>query len=269
MEIIFTKKPEQISPTPPDIKENENNSILVPRMVGESVLEIPAGNYGVVWSNSNTCVNIKFGTRVVVLVRRYEQMAPTNVLCDLPVNFAQQICVRMAHGICFPAQIISFENVPVFSGNILPAQINKMTVKEVQSLLVNKNETLIYKSMINNADAGKWQNLIGLGPGSTPSGDDFLCGALAAEQLLNVQSEISRDVSIALTPEATTLLGYTMLTDALSGRFPVILHEMVRELQYDFPYIFWYNIIYSSSLHSPADFCAGLIWNINYLLEKT
>jgi len=243
--------------------------ILVPQQAGKSALEIPVGEQGEVWSCSDTCVNIKFGSRLLGLVWNYEQMAPANILFSFPVNFARGKCVRTTHGLTISAQTVSFKSAPVFSGEILPSKINISTVEKVQSLLNKKTETYFSQELKKNAARGNWENLIGLGPGSTPSGDDFLCGAFAADKLLNIKREIAIEISKVISPKMTTLHGYTMLTDSLAGGFPFILQKMVRELACDFFHEFWYNLINNSSHHSPADFCAGLMWELNHLLEKT
>ncbi len=238
-------------------------------MIGKSVLEILNKTEGFVWTSSNSCVNIKFDNRIVGLVSQKSQMAPTNIFLDFPIKFPQQKCVRTVHGISILPQTISFEKVPVFSGNILSGKFCETTKNKVLSLLDEKKESSVFSLIKNYANEKKWRKIIGAGPGSTPSGDDFLCGALAAEQFLNIKTNIKSEISEVLTPEVTTLLGYTMLKDALANRFPMILHEMICELQCDFSHNFWYNLICKSSQHSPVDFCAGLIWNINRLMEKS
>jgi len=228
-------------------------------------MEIPEGACGTVWSNSNSCVNLKFETRIVGLVSQEIQMAPANIFFDFPVRFDTEKCVRTENGINISSHTILFKNIPVFSGEILPGKINQTTKNKVLSLLEEKKETSISSLIKNNANEKKWGKLIGLGPGSTPSGDDFLCGLLAAEKLLNIKTNIALEISKFLTPEITTLLGYTMLKNALANRFPMILHEIIRELQRDFSREFWYNLIYNSSHQSPADFCAGIMWSINLI----
>jgi len=125
-------------------------------MVGKSVLEISDGTEGFVWSSSNSCINIKFGNRIVGLVSQEDQMAPTNILFDFPLNISRQKCFRTAHGISIFPQTISFEKVPVFSGKILPGKICETTKNKVLALLDEKKETYFFSLLKNNANEKKW-----------------------------------------------------------------------------------------------------------------
>ena len=73
--------------------------------------------------------------------------------------------------------------------------------------------------------------LVGLGPGLTPAGDDFLTGMLLAETVLRRGrlGEAER-VSIAEALPGTSAPGRTLLTLALSGSFPAYLLTFVRAL---------------------------------------
>ena len=86
--------------------------------------------------------------------------------------------------------------------------------------------------------------LVGLGPGSTPSGDDFIAGALLGETALRLLwSAESKAVADSLEPmipwskgkedlwiamNRTTDAGKTLLWQALQGHFPNYLIETVR-----------------------------------------
>jgi len=86
--------------------------------------------------------------------------------------------------------------------------------------------------------------LVGLGPGSTPSGDDFIAGVLLGEEALRVlRSKGAKEVADrrnAMIPWAkekeglwgamdrTSDAGKTLLWQALQGRFPNFLMEGLR-----------------------------------------
>ena len=87
-------------------------------------------------------------------------------------------------------------------------------------------------------------SLVGLGPGSTPSGDDFVAGVLLGEEALRLLpsteakavadnlepmipwSEEKEDLWIAVN--RTTDAGKTLLWQALHGQFPNFLIETIR-----------------------------------------
>lgn len=79
-------------------------------------------------------------------------------------------------------------------------------------------------------------NLIGCGPGLTPSGDDFLTGFLAAHFLSN--SSLARQIwqqkmgpnVVALARTRTTLVSAELLACAVQGRFSEILYKAWRAL---------------------------------------
>lgn len=68
-------------------------------------------------------------------------------------------------------------------------------------------------------------HLVGLGPGSTPSGDDFICGALAANELLGKPFDTG---SIGTRIGATTKGGEVLLWLATRGSFPKYLCEFAH-----------------------------------------
>ena len=88
--------------------------------------------------------------------------------------------------------------------------------------------------------------LVGLGPGSTPSGDDFIVGVLLGEEALRVlRSKGAKEVAdrrTAMIPWAkekeglwvatdrTNDAGKTLLWQALQGRFPNYLIETLRSV---------------------------------------
>jgi hypothetical protein len=75
-------------------------------------------------------------------------------------------------------------------------------------------------------------DLLGLGPGLTPSGDDLLCGALVALHAI-ARVDAARDLYAAIvksTPVSTSLLSWASLEAAAGGQGPEPLHAFVLGL---------------------------------------
>jgi Protein of unknown function (DUF2877) len=72
--------------------------------------------------------------------------------------------------------------------------------------------------------SGRHDALVGLGPGLTPSGDDFLTGALAASR-----AAVSRERIEAALP-GTSPFGRTMIWMALRGSFPAHLRTFTEKM---------------------------------------
>ncbi len=81
------------------------------------------------------------------------------------------------------------------------------------------------------AASGFEGGLVGLGPGFTPSGDDFLAGALLAEECVGGARgrPIDRE-SVGLGLSRTTPGGRTLLTLALRGSYPAYLLRFLARL---------------------------------------
>ncbi len=80
--------------------------------------------------------------------------------------------------------------------------------------------------------AGAIDRLVGLGEGLTPSGDDFVVGALAAWSLAGAPPipDITRARIVASTDE-TTLPGATVVRQAVRGRYPAYLIRFATEIR--------------------------------------
>lgn len=88
------------------------------------------------------------------------------------------------------------------------------------------------RSLLSAGDASL---LVGLGPGSTPAGDDFLCGLLLGLRLLGSgPAEPGGETALAArllgAPSATTAAGLTLLHLALLGSFPAYLLRLAEDL---------------------------------------
>ena len=72
--------------------------------------------------------------------------------------------------------------------------------------------------------------LVGLGIGFTPSGDDFIAGALAACAVMGAEEMVSRN-AIEERLRTTTPGGATLLSLALAGSFPAYVVLLVQALR--------------------------------------
>ena len=85
------------------------------------------------------------------------------------------------------------------------------------------------------AGHGLTRPLVGLGHGSTPSGDDMLTGALAvlwardSARCVAARQAIAREID-GLTPDRTTRTSLDMLWNAARGAFPAALCDVVQAL---------------------------------------
>lgn len=73
--------------------------------------------------------------------------------------------------------------------------------------------------------------LLGLGPGLTPSGDDYLVGLLGALEVLDHPAR--RGIALAVTAhgaERTTELSARALSNAAHGRYPERLHDVLAAI---------------------------------------
>ncbi len=235
-------------------------------MVGQSALDIPIGASGQVWAQSANSINLLFGERVVGIVWKDSLMAPSNILVDAPFHARPSLPVsRTRTGISSRDFTITFAGSETFAGEIRTGKIIEATARAVRKLLATQPRNTCTERIRAAAVRADWAALIGTGPGSTPSGDDFLCGVLAVDRLRGVESNAPDAVSsaLSLSPGATTRLGYTMLLDALAGRFSMVACNMAANLRCDFSREFWYNLLVRPSHHSLVDLCDGLLCRHN------
>lgn len=75
-------------------------------------------------------------------------------------------------------------------------------------------------------------DLVGAGPGTTPTGDDMIVGALAALHLAGKRAEADRLAAVVLaTLDRTTVASRHYLGAAAHGRFAEHLHELADDLE--------------------------------------
>jgi hypothetical protein len=73
--------------------------------------------------------------------------------------------------------------------------------------------------------------LVGLGPGLTPSGDDFLVGLLAGLEAIGHPARATIAAAVAgVAPSRTTPIGAWVLRHAARGSFPERLHDALIAL---------------------------------------
>jgi len=104
----------------------------------------------------------------------------------------------------------------------------------------------VQKAPLENAGLNSLSGLVGLGPGSTPSGDDFITGVLLGEETINLLLSTeakavaenmepmipwsAEEENLRVAMDRTSDAGKTLLWQALQDRFPNYLIETVRSV---------------------------------------
>ncbi len=110
------------------------------------------------------------------------------------------------------------------------------------------------------------EDLVGLGPGFTPSGDDFLAGMLLGERALMLQRAGAPRIDserIRSTLDRSSPGGRTLLWLALRGSFPAYLLSAVRGLTRAAPLQAVFKVVEKAVAHgktSGTDALVGLLW---------
>ncbi len=103
-----------------------------------------------------------------------------------------------------------------------------LTEKLLTPFQFKAKELLKTRISIHNNKIFGLESLIGLGQGLTPSGDDFITGALLGEAFGNSSMAIEKGM-IGKGLGKTTYAGRTMLFQALKGSFPAYLLTYLEE----------------------------------------
>jgi len=74
-------------------------------------------------------------------------------------------------------------------------------------------------------------NLVGLGSGLTPSGDDFLAGIVATFHCFNKKTKLDLVLHQAISSSQTTAISNAVFSAALKGWFCEKIHDFLLELQ--------------------------------------
>jgi hypothetical protein len=127
---------------------------------------------------------------------------------------------------------------------------------------------------------------VGLGPGFTPSGDDFLCGVLLGERILFEKRHLKKKQSktehglitcrvkkheIEARLDRTTPGGRTLLWQALQEHFPFYLLEAIRGISAARDVMGMANVVERAVAHgetSGTDTLVGLLWYLKYIFGK-
>lgn len=101
-----------------------------------------------------------------------------------------------------------------------------------RNMYQSKAQSLLKDSIsVENRIISGMENLIGLGQGLTPSGDDFITGALLGE--ISSGSAFTLDREKMMSPlERTTYAGKTLLYQAIRASFPAYLLTFLNELHH-------------------------------------
>jgi hypothetical protein len=100
-------------------------------------------------------------------------------------------------------------------------------------------------------------SIVGLGPGATPAGDDFVCGALLACELAGVPVNAS---PIEQRLQATTAAGASLVWLAVRRSYPAYV---VDALSADRP-----ERIVNHGATSGTDTLAGIMWGLRSICER-
>lgn len=189
---------------------------------------------------------------------------------------------------------ITYDNSEIWTGSLADQNINFTdSLKDLEELILRFDgenslfsiftevyntpyqykvkEILEKKVIIEKRTILGLENLIGLGQGMTPSGDDFITGALLAEQVFNENLLIDKK-RLASRSGQTTYAGATLLFQALKGSFPSYLLIFINDILRSRAKKDSYNAALKASAHgstSGKDSIAGFYWynqqlNINY-----
>jgi hypothetical protein len=131
-------------------------------------------------------------------------------------------------------------NCPTWEGTVDPAAVRAMPARTVhairESLFIHGNPGgllgILRGGQAGNSfvtrgrkslEAGRPEELVGCGPGLTPSGDDFLTGTLLASSAsaVRIRARLERVLP------GTTPAGRTLLWMALRARFPAYLVDFI------------------------------------------
>lgn len=111
--------------------------------------------------------------------------------------------------------------------------------------------------------------LIGLGPGLTPSGDDFVLGIFAALYSLGINKDIImslKDIIIRKAKDKTNIISYNMLRQGAMGGFIEWVEDMAYSLIYESPHQIEkaFSNMQKIGSSSGSDISAGILFGIRY-----
>lgn len=163
-------------------------------------------------------------------------------------------------------------NLSGFSSSILGREtIYSKYIKDgIQSL------ESAYLNNDKNRMAAAIDSFVGLGPGLTPSGDDFICGLFSVlfycSGFMGIQVNEIRDMGLKIVEHAkdkTTIVGYNMLRSYLNGELPEHMHDFMNNIltREDESLVKLFDKILQIGSTSGSDMAAGILYAF-YLIEK-
>ena len=192
--------------------------------------------------------------RLVSLVCRAADMAPAALLLDrLPAPLARGTgCVLERSGLRIGRKwSVVYDDAQRWDGGLphgAEYRITGQRIAALRTLLLEhgipggllglihepaRNPVSAFAQRLLEAAECDVSALVGLGIGLTPSGDDFLAGALLAQQLCDESgtccSRLNRS-AIAQRLHATTSAGETLLAAAVRRQFPAYLLQLTERL---------------------------------------
>jgi hypothetical protein len=239
---------------------------------------------------SPRAVNLEFGRRVVTLINRNGLSAPSTIvtyLKEIPristgyfdngrlitdlfsVKLSNPVDLKLDFELNDISQDylhlirIHLHNRKYSIANaLLRLEGEKVKVSGVDKAVTDKE----YEILHHTKDIRYLiENLLGLGFGLTPSGDDFIIGIIAAHNVLGMET-----TEIHNTIESYSYsYSRTMMEDALSKRYPEILHSFLNSLNKG--NLDEHNIIDLQKVghSSGTDILAGLYYSFKYLLSSS
>jgi hypothetical protein len=162
------------------------------------------------------------------------------------------------------------------------AKINQF-LKKYFSIL---ERVQVFNFKDNEVTLSGLSSLVGLGIGLTPSGDDFLTGALLGERMLthllvSNQEKVKRQTEktcylrvekkeILASLVKTTTAGRTLLWQALRGQFPAFLLKLANRITKSSGFEDMMGGLQEATSHgetSGTDASVGLFWFLSYFKE--
>ncbi len=242
------------------ILEKETGKTLRPILVGEGVLGLTG--WGKVVSSFAGAVNLRHPQGLLVsLVEDPRNMTSLSVC--VPALFRKQERrlfpgkrVRLeGPSLATEDFVLDLQGRPIWQGRITGEDVKGLSPSKILLLkqsLVSMGQDggflgLLRREQTDNAFVSKARRvlaggqvlcgLVGLGPGSTPSGDDFVAGVLMREEAKAVAEHrepvipwSAEKEGLRAAMDRTNDAGKTLLWQALHGRFPSYLIEAVRSV---------------------------------------
>jgi hypothetical protein len=252
---------------------------MLPTLVGAGVLRL--WGWGEVVSVFSRAVNTRHSKGILISFIE-ETRAMTYLSVCVPALFrTRKECLAPGdpvrfegHRLVTQAFVVDFVGRPIWQGTLTPRDVKGLSASKVafvkEALLLKgrhggflgllrggetgnpfaekaiKVLSEIREAPLPAARATALSHLVGLGPGSTPSGDDFISGVMLGERVLRLLPPAeakgvagSQEAMVAWTVgkedlrvaiNRTNDAGKTLLWQALHGHFPGYLIEAVRSV---------------------------------------